>query len=136
MDEKRLKQTLPAVQESQAVIIPEKHHQSLVQSVEQIRTLTAVSPATQTRRLLFSWLRIYVTEKNGSKVNLRIPIPIPIIGALLPRHISSKQALTLYQSIRESGDETAVLTSYLDQQMGFEMIRVEEEDELVIIGFD
>jgi hypothetical protein len=72
------------------------------------------------RRALFSWLRIFVHNPgDGERVNLRIPIPIPLVGLLLPSQPPVNQALRLRN------------------MMAIEFIRVEEDDgELVIIGLD
>ena len=91
-------------------------------ALEPRRPMSRVAPST-VRRLLFCWLRIYVCEeKAGQKasvVNVRLPIPLPLVATLFGDQLS-----------RERGRD----------EMGLELIRVEEEKgskrELVVIGLD
>ena len=74
---------------------------------------------------------------DGERVNLRIPIPIPLVGLLLPSQPPVNQALRLRNLMAESDNPAKTLETYLDSLMAIEFIRVEEDDgELVIIGLD
>ncbi len=91
-------------------------------ALEARRPPSHAAPST-VRRLLFCWLRIYVCEekagRKASVVNLRLPIPLPLVATLFGDHLG-----------RERGRD----------EMGLELIRVEEEKgskrELVVIGLD
>lgn len=94
------------------------------------------------RRALFFWLRIYICEckagQETSAVDLRIPIPLPLIGAFFRQKLSWPQAFRLVeQSRRPQGiPQSRLLESY----MAVELLRINEEkgdkEELVVIGFD
>ncbi len=96
-------------------------------ALEARRPVPRVGPST-VRRLLFCWLRIYVSEQTaGHKakiVNLRLPIPLPLVATLFGDQLG-----------RERGRR-----GVRDDEMGLELIRVEEEKgskrELVVIGLD
>lgn len=113
-------------------------------AVETVRALAAVPPARIARRFLFLWFRVFVRESKRSKVervNVRIPIPIPIVGALMPLRLSRARALNAVALVGSSDDPASELGDYLESVMGFELVRVDErkgEDHrsLVVVGFD
>jgi len=112
--------------------------------IESIRTIAAQPASKWLRRVVFMWFRVYVHEQKHGKherVNVRIPIPIPILGALFPLGLSRQKALKAIAVIEESDDPTQAVSEYLDSVMGFEFVRVEEHKgpdnkSLVIVGFD
>lgn len=106
------------------------------QQVEHIRGLSKADTIKLSRRVLFSWLRIYVREKNNRRVNIRIPIPLPLVGLLLPQQMSNNQALALRNQMIRGDDPGQLLEDAMNSSMALELIRVDEEDELVVIGFD
>jgi hypothetical protein len=112
--------------------------------VDQIRAI-AEQPATRAiRRFVFLWFRVFVLDIKGSKrekVNVRIPIPIPIVGALFPHGLTRQKALQALALAESSDDPATAVGDYLDSVMGFEFVRVEERKgpdrrELVVVGFD
>lgn len=129
-----------------AITIPTPAPAELAVQVREIRALSGQPAGTLMRRLLFLWLRVFVheTKANGKveRVNLRLPIPVPLVGALLRRSMPSAQALRAAVVATESEDGRAALGRYLESWMGFELIRVESHDaatrksELVVIGLD
>ncbi len=109
----------------------------LMVQVETVQSLAKAAPVKIGRRALFSWLRIFVYKPNdGERVNLRIPIPIPLVGLLLPHQPPVNQALRLRNMMVQSDDPAKTLETYLDSLMAVEFIRVQDDDELVIIGLD
>ena len=118
----------------------------LARDVEVLRIASARPPATTLRRLLFVWLRIYVNERkaNGSweRVDLRLPLPIPLLGALLRRRMDAGTAIQALARIEQGGDTGAALARQVEAFTGFELIRVEESKpeqgkaSLVVIGID
>ena len=75
------------------------------------------------------------------RVHVRIPIPIPLIGVLLPLGVSRAKALKAVALAEASDDPASEVSDYLDSVMGFELVRVDErkgEDHhsLVVVGFD
>lgn len=118
----------------------------MVLDVPSIQALTTVAPNTALRRLLFMWFRVFVfeTKANGrvERVNIKLPLPIPLVGAFLSRRMSSRQALKALTAAEQSPDGFAVIERYMDSNMGFEFVRVEEHNpatgryELVVVGFD
>ena len=116
---------------------PDATNNKLMMQVETVQSLAKAPPAKIGRRALFSWLRIFVDDrKGGERVNLRIPLPIPLVGLLLPQQPPVNQALRLRNLMMESDDPAKTLEMYLDSLMAFEFIRVNDGDELVIIGLD
>jgi hypothetical protein len=115
---------------------PNTSNNELMVQIETVQALAKAPPAKIGRRGLFTWLRIYVDEGNGERVNLRIPLPIPLIGLLLPQQPPVNQALRLRNMMVESDDPAKTLEMYLDSLMAVEFIRVEDGDDLVIIGLD
>lgn len=122
--------------EKQLTISPATRPGEIQAQIEQIKDITAATPAKLSRRALFCWLRIFVREGKHKRVNLSIPIPLPLVGLLLPQHLPTNQALKLRNYLAHSHDAGQELEEYLDSAMALEFIRVEEDDQLVIIGLD
>lgn len=121
----------------------------LAPQVQSVREIFVRPPSTQMRRLFFLWFRVWVREtKQGKvdKVNVRIPIPIPLIGMLFPRRMSRKQAYDALEAAHREAvagrDAMSTLGNYADSAMAFEFVRVNEEHperdhyEQVVVGFD
>lgn len=116
-----------------------------IRDLELVRLASTRPPATSLRRLLFIWLRIYVCERSSAgdweRVDLRIPLPIPLIGGLFQRRLDHQRALRALASL-EADPSGAALSRQLDAFTGFEFIRVEEQasrkgkSSLVVIGLD
>ena len=125
------------------VVRGERSVAGLRSDVDHIRAMAAPPPSRVLRRFLFMWFRVFVHEtKHGKtqRVNVRIPIPIPIVGALFPYGLSRAKALSAL-AIAESADVPAeAVSDYLDSVMGFEFVRVDERKgdhhQLVVVGFD
>jgi hypothetical protein len=116
---------------------PKASGNELMVQVGTVQSLAKAAPAKIGRRALFSWLRIFVHDPTkGERVNLRIPIPIPLVGLLLPTQPPVNQALRLRNMMVESDDPAKTLETYLDSLMAVEFIRVQDDDELVVIGLD
>lgn len=132
------KQALILQQEQdKSVWQPKASSNELMMQVETVQSLAKAAPVKIGRRALFSWLRIFVHDpKAGERVNLRIPIPIPLVGLLLPQQPPVNQALRLRNMMVESDDPAKTLETYMDSLMAVEFIRVQDGDELVIIGLD
>jgi len=120
---------------------------SLAEEVLRIRQATAAPAGTILRRLLFVWFRVYVREARGSKVeltNVRIPVPIPLVGLLLPRHMDVAKAARLVDAMRRppSDGDGGGFEAGLSSSMAFEFVRHNTYDpdrdksEHVVIGFD
>ena len=92
------------------------------------------------RRSLFLWFKIMVREGHGDSVDIRIPIPIPLIGLLLRRTLPPSRALeiaTMLQSRSPSDAATWKELQYqLDSLCGAELLRVDDGEDLVVIGFE
>ena len=117
--------------------------ENMQEQVKQIQDVTATRPTALMRRLVFVWLRIYVDEtKRGqsTKVNLAIPLPIPLIGALLKRQLSWNQAAQVVDLAQDDAANYQAIESLIESCMGLELIRVEEEKTnkktTVVIGLD
>ena len=116
----------------------------LQHEIESIRTIAAQPASKWLRRVIFMWFRVYVHEQKHGKherVNVRIPIPIPIIGALFPLGLARQKALRALAVIEDADEPTQAVTDYLESVMGFEFVRVEENKgpdnkSLVVVGFD
>jgi hypothetical protein len=109
--------------------------------VKELQTLSEIPVGSALRRLIFVWLRIYVNERKRGKserVNVRIPLPIPILGATFARQLSFQKAAKVAAQARRGED----VSEYLDSAMGLEFIRVEDDHgerdkrTLVVIGLD
>ncbi|MCB8927045.1 MAG: hypothetical protein H6652_15615 [Ardenticatenaceae bacterium] len=130
------KQVLVLPQEKE-VWQPKASSNEMMMQVDTVRSMAKAAPVKIGRRALFSWLRIFVHNPgDGERVNLRIPIPIPLVGLLLPSQPPMNQALRLRNMMVESDDPAKTLETYLDSLMAVEFIRVQDDDELVIIGLD
>ena len=130
------KQVLVLPQEKE-VWQPKASSNEMMMQVDTVRSMAKAAPVKIGRRALFSWLRIFVHNPgDGERVNLRIPIPIPLVGLLLPHQPPVNQALRLRNMMVASNDPAKTLETYLDSLMAVEFIRVQDDDELVIIGLD
>jgi hypothetical protein len=109
---------------------------TLTEQVEQIRTVTAATPAKSLRRLLFFWVHIYVKDGAKTTINVRIPIPLPLVGALLPRQLSLTQVMTLRDLLLEEGSNGKTVAEHLKTLMAIEFIHVQDDDTEVVIGLD
>lgn len=121
-----------------------KKGRSLIAQAQEVRAATAVPAGKRLRRLIFMWLRIYVFEVKYGKtqrVNIAIPIPIPLLGALFGGQMPLERALKVAR-LAEGTDEADIAAGYLEASMGLELIRVDQADEdkqkqqLVVIGLD
>lgn len=116
----------------------------LAERIRAVQELSSAPTQRSLRRMLFVWLRIYVWEERRSgetsRVNVRLPIPIPLIGSLMGRRISSSRALALLADVERDPGSAAAAQGIADSVMGFEFIRVVEEKngkrEVVVVGFD
>lgn len=129
-------------------LAPPRDAAALAVQAQTLRAAFGRPPATRLRRLLWIWFRVYVREtKRGrqERVNVRIPIPIPLLGALLPARMSGAEALkalALAEDDAGGPGGAAQLASYVESWMGFEFVRVEEnhperdQRSLVVVGFD
>lgn len=135
---KSVEKQVVVLPQDKAVWQPNDGSKEMMVQVETVRSLAKAAPVKIGRRALFSWLRIFVHHPgDGERVNLRIPIPIPLVGLLLPSQPPVNQALRLRNLMAESDNPAKTLETYLDSMMAIEFIRVEEDDgELVIIGLD
>lgn len=111
--------------------------------IDHIRAIAAAPPSRFLRRFAFVWFRVFVHEtKHGKsqRVNVRIPIPIPLIGAFLPAGLPRSKALTALALAETSDTPAEAVGDYLDSVMGFEFVRVDERKgdrrQLVVVGFD
>lgn len=115
----------------------------LRQQIEAVQQICEQAETTVWRRALFLWLRIYQFEKvPGRKakiLDLRIPIPLPVLGIFFRRTLTWDQALRVVKAQR-SGPEQDVAEPYLGSCMAVEFLRIEEEkehkQELLVIGID
>ncbi len=114
---------------------------NLGDQVKELQNLSTIPMGTSLRRLLFVWFRVYVLETKRGKqerVNVRIPLPIPIIGVMFARQLSFQKAAQIAAQARRGED----VSDLLDSTMGFELIRVEDDhaernkSTLVVIGLD
>ena len=113
-------------------------------AVDNVRALAEQPPTRQLRRFVFLWFRVFVLDIKGGKrerVDVRIPIPIPVIGGLFPPGLTRQKALKALSIAGSSDDPATAVSDYLDSVMGFEFVRVEERKgpdrrELVVVGFD
>ncbi len=126
------------------VVSPTRSVTAMRDEIESVRAIAAQPASKWFRRVIFMWFRVYVHEEKHGKherVNVRIPIPIPIVGALFPMGLSRQKALKAIAVIEESDEPTQAVSEYLDSVMGFEFVRVEEHKSpdnksLVVVGFD
>ena len=116
----------------------------LASDVDHIRSIAQQPPSRAVRRFVFVWFRVFVLDIKGpkrEKVNVRIPIPLPLVGALFPLGLTRQKALHALSLARTSADPATEVSDYLESVMGFEFVRVEdrkgpERRELVVVGFD
>ncbi|MDE0142542.1 MAG: hypothetical protein OXI80_02530 [Caldilineaceae bacterium] len=116
--------------------------EALPQIVRQVREGSRQPYGTFLRRVLFFWLRVYVFEvyTNGKSkaVNVRIPIPLPLIGAFFQSKLSWSQAFQFIERSRRTQGIPA--ERFLESCMALEFVRVyedkEEKEELVVVGLD
>jgi hypothetical protein len=134
---------VPVDQRREVVSVDERSH-AIVDEVRVVRDMTAAGPSKYARRLLFLWFRVFVLdEKEGRKdqrVNVRIPIPLPLIGLLFPRSVGWQHALAAIAAAREAQRPALVMRDHLDSVMALEFVRVEQEKpgkrQLVVVGLD
>ena len=116
--------------------------EALPQIVRQVQEVSRQPYGTFLRRVLIVWLRVCVFEvgTNGESqaVNVRIPIPLPLIGAFFQSKLSWSQA---FQYIERSRRTTGIPAErFLESCMALEFVRVyeveEENEQLVVIGLD
>lgn len=114
------------------------------QEAKELQEISTASNARTVRRLLFVWLRIFSYETKwgkAQKVNVGIPIPIPLVGALFGRKISWEQATHLAAD-PEVANDPEFYDAYLSSCMSLEFVRFQEyhpergKKQLVVIGFD
>lgn len=134
---KSVEKQVVVLPQEKAVWQPASDSKEMMVQVETVQSMAKAAPVKIGRRALFSWLRIFVHNPgDGERVNLRIPIPIPLVGLLLPTQPPVNQALRLRNLMTESDNPAKTLETYLDSMMAIEFIRVEDDGELVIIGLD
>ena len=145
------RETLPARQDDSTDVWDifadepaQKNKRSLIAEAQEVRAATEVPVGKRVRRLIFMWLRIYVFEVKYGKtqrVNIAIPIPIPLLGGLFGGQMPLERALKVAR-LTEDGEESEMASGYIESTMGLELIRVDQVDEdrqkqqLVVIGLD
>ncbi len=133
---------VPVAERRDVVTIGERAP-AIPDQVRAVQEMTTIDLSRWVRRFLFLWFRVFVYERKDSgkeqRVDVRIPIPIPLVGVLFPRMIGWRHALAALAAGRDARDAQGMRT-YLDSVMGFEFVRVEEQKpgkyELVVVGFD
>jgi hypothetical protein len=140
MDIVRIAETTPDV--------PQTLNSEMLQAdIRRIQRMTRCPFTELLRRAAFFWFRIYVRELDFNKgkderVNIRIPILIPLVGTLFRRQLSRRQALKAMTLVRQETNSPKLVEAYLDSCMALEFLRVEESNpekgkwELVVIGLD
>lgn len=116
----------------------------LTRQIQTIQSMSEQPQSTTWRRAILLWLRIYQWEKvEGSKartLDLRIPIPVPVLGLFFRRQLAWDQALRVVRALRRMPGDEEMIEPYLDSCMAMEFLRMEEEKgskkELLVIGFD
>ncbi len=138
------RQPIPYTRSNVEIVQETPRHERIIHigsQVKELQEMSTISPGSTLRRLLFVWLRIYVNEtKRGKseKVNIKIPLPIPLIGATFARQLSFQKAAQLAAAAQRGED----VSELLDSTMGFEFVRVEDDhsergkNTLVVIGLD
>ena len=120
----------------------EEGRNALAQIVRQVHESSCGAHSTFWRRVLFFWFRIDKYEnrsiEKSSVLDLRIPIPVPLVGALFRPGLSWSQAFRfIEQSRRPQGVPPE---RYLESCMPLEFLRLYEDrngkEELLVIGFD
>lgn len=126
------------------VVRPTRSVTEMHREVDSVRAIAEQPPTRQARRILFMWFRVFVHEQKRGKsnrVNVRIPIPIPIVGAFFAPGLSRQRALKALAIAENADDPAEAISDYLDSVMGFEFVRVDESKgpdhrSLVVVGFD
>ena len=126
------------------VVRSDRSVETMAREVESVRTIAATPPSRILRRFAFMWFRVYVRETKWGKVervNVKFPIPIPLVGALFSPGLSRAKALRAVALAQTSDDPASAVSDYIDSVMGFEFVRVEERKSadhhsLVVVGFD
>ena len=126
------------------VIRSDRSVEAMAREVESVRAIAATPPSRILRRFAFVWFRVYVRETKWGKterVNVKFPIPIPLVGALFPAGLSRAKALKAVALAKTTDDPENAVSDYIDSVMGFEFVRVEERKSadhhsLVVVGFD
>ena len=126
------------------VVQEDRSVERMAREIEGIRSIAAAPPSRVLRRFAFMWFRVFVRETKYGKterVNVKFPIPIPIIGGLFPPRLSRTKALRALALAQQAEDPASSVSDYLDSVMGFELVRVEERKSaehhsLVVVGFD
>ena len=120
----------------------EEGRNALARIVRQVHESSCCARSTIWRRVLFIWFRIYKYEsrsiEKSSVLDLRIPIPVPLVGALFRQGLSWSQAFRfIEQSRRPQGVPPE---RFLESCMPLEFLRLYEgkngKEELLVIGFD
>ncbi len=126
------------------VVRIEDRASAVVNEVRALQEMTRVTPSRAARRVLFLWFRVFVLEQKGTekaqRVNVRIPIPLPVLGLLFPRSIGWQHALSAIAAGRDAPEPSTAIRDQLDSVMALELVRVEEEKhgkrQLVVVGLD
>ena len=116
----------------------------MARDIESVRAIAGTPASRILRRFAFVWFRVYVREVKYGKVervNVKFPIPIPLVGVLFPAGLSRTKALRAVALAQNSDDPASAVSDYIDSVMGFEFVRVEERKSpehhsLVVVGFD
>ncbi len=123
------------VSQQREITVDNPNARRVTDEVHQLRDLTEAPQGKVFRRLFWVWLRIFVRD-GKERVNIRIPLPLPFLGALLPRQLYLDRSLVLSEMLQRSNNPAKTMKEFLDSTMAVEFIRVEDGDELVIIGLD
>ena len=126
------------------VVRADRSVETMVREIESVRAIAGTPPSRILRRFAFVWFRVFVRETKYGKVervNVKFPIPIPLIGVLFPPGLSRTKALRAVALAQNSEDPASAVSDYIDSVMGFEFVRVEERKSaehhsLVVVGFD
>lgn len=114
----------------------------LQEIVRQVQEGSRQPSSTFWRRVLFFWFRIYKYEclasEKSSVLDLRIPIPLPLIGAIFQQKLSWSQA---FQFIEQGRRPDGIPPErFLESCMPLEFLRLyegkNEKEELLVIGLD
>jgi hypothetical protein len=135
---------LVPIDQAREVVAASMRVPAVADEVHRIQVMTSPGPSRLFRRMLFLWFRVYVrSHREGRKeerVDVRIPVPLPLIGLIFPWRIGWKHALAAVAGAHSSDDPPRELRTYLESVMALEIVRVENERpgkrELVVIGFD
>lgn len=111
-----------------------------VAAARPVETGMAERPS-RTRRALFMWLRILIRDGNaGSKVDVRLPIPVPLIGLFLRKRLRGDELVRAYAehtgNDRPTRAELRELRDKLEAAAGFEFVRIQDGNDLVVIRLE